>query len=94
MENPIFYSPAFLIYILMHLQMKRDVGLDNIINLWQYIQQYTVANSTSLRNVAIHWLISGFIQLTSGFMQLAAAERRRNILRFHCLFEGKMLLVH
>ena len=33
------------------------------------------------------------MQLASGFMQLAAAGCRHNILHFHCLFEGKMLLV-
>ena len=33
------------------------------------------------------------MQLASGFMQLAAAEPRGNILHFHCHFEGKMLLV-
>ena len=27
-------------------------------------------------------------------MQLAAADSRRNILHFHCLFEGKMSLAH
>ena len=32
--------------------------------------------------------------LANGFMQLAAAGRRCNILHFHCLFEGKMRLVH
>ena len=34
------------------------------------------------------------MQLASGFMQLAAAGRRRNKVHFHCLFEGKMLIVH
>ena len=29
------------------------------------------------------------MQLASGFMQLAAVGRRRNIVHFHCLFEGK-----
>ena len=29
------------------------------------------------------------MQLASGFMQLAAAGRRRNKVHFHCLFEGK-----
>ena len=52
---------------------------------------YTVANPTSLRNVAFHWLTSDFVQLASGFMQMAAAGRRRNKVHFHCLFEGKML---
>ena len=32
------------------------------------------------------------MQLASGFMQLAAAVRRRNIVHFNCLFEGKMLM--
>ena len=30
----------------MHLQMQRNVWLDNVINLQQYILQYTVANPT------------------------------------------------
>ena len=54
----------------MHLQMQRDVWLDNVINLRQYILRYTVANPTSLRNVAFHWLTGEYMQLTSGFMQL------------------------
>ena len=54
----------------MHLQMQRDVWLDNVINLLQYILRYTVANPTSLRNVAFHWLTGEYMQLTSGFMQL------------------------
>ena len=41
-----------ILAILMHLQMKRDVWLDNVINLRQYILRYTVTNSMSLRNVA------------------------------------------
>ena len=57
----------------MHLQMQCNVRLDNIINLQQYILQYTVANPTSLRNVAFNWLTSEYMQLASGFMQLAAA---------------------
>ena len=73
----------------MHLQMQRDVWLDNVINLRQYILQYTVGNPTSLRNVTFHWLTSEYMQLASGFMQLAAAEQSH----FHCLFEGKMLIV-
>ena len=32
----------------MHLQMQRDVWLDNVINLRQYILRYTVGNPTSL----------------------------------------------
>ena len=35
----------------------------------------TVANLTSLRNFAFHWLTSQYMQLASGFMQLAAAGR-------------------
>ena len=30
----------------------------------------------SLRNVAFHWLTSEYMQLASGFMQLAAAGRK------------------
>ena len=59
----------------MHLQMQHDVWLDNVINLQQYILRYTVGNPTSLRNVAFHWLASVYMQLASGFMQLAAAGR-------------------
>ena len=29
------------------------------------------------------------MQLASGFLQLAAAGRRRNIVHFHCIFEEK-----
>ena len=39
-------------------------------------------------------LTSKYMQLASGFMQLAAAERRRNKVHFLCLFEGNMLIVH
>ena len=60
--------------------------------------QYTVANPTSLCNIAFHWLTSEYMQLASGFMQLAAAGRilsyRRNKVQFCCPFEGKMLIVH
>ena len=59
----------------MHLQMQRNVWLDNVINLRQYILRYTVGNPTSLRNVAFHWLTSEYMQLASGFMQLAATGR-------------------
>ena len=59
----------------MHLQMQRDVWLDNVINLRQYILRYTAGNPTSLRNVAFHWLTSEYMQLASGFMQLTAAGR-------------------
>ena len=34
------------------------------------------------------------MQLASGFMLPAIAVCRRTILCFHCLFEGKRLLVH
>ena len=53
--------------------MQRDVWLDNVVNLRQYILHYTVANPMSLRKVAFHWLISEYMQLASGFMQLAAS---------------------
>ena len=76
------------------MQMQRDVWLDNVINLRQYILQYTDANLTSLSNVAFHWLTSKYMQLASGFMQLAADGRRRNKVHFHCIFEGKILIVH
>ena len=59
----------------MHLQMQRVIFLDNVINLQQFILRYTVANPTSLRNVALHWLTSEFMQLASGFMQLAVTGR-------------------
>ena len=76
----------------MHLQ--RHVWLDNVINLRQYNLRYTVANPKSLRNVAFHLFTSEYMQVASCFMQLAAAGRRRNKVYFHCLFEGKMLIVH
>ena len=44
--------------ILIHLQMQRDVWLDNVINLRQYILGYTVGNPTSLRKVGFQWLTS------------------------------------
>ena len=56
--------------------------LDNVINLRQYILRYTVANSKSLRCVAFHWLTSEYMQLVSGYMQLAAAGGRRIIVHF------------
>ena len=59
----------------MHLQMQRDVWLDNVINLRQFILRYTVENPTSSRNVAFHWLTSEYMQLASGFMQLVATGR-------------------
>ena len=55
--------------------------------------RYTIGNSMSLGNVALHWLTSEYMQLECGFMQLPAAVHRRNIVDFNCLFEGKMLLV-
>ena len=55
--------------------MQRDVWLDNVINLRQYILRYTVGNPTSLRNVAFHWLTIEYMKLASDFMQLAAAGR-------------------
>ena len=65
-ENNIIYNNNnYQTNILMHLQMQRDVWLEYIINLQQYI----------LRNVAFHWLTSEYMQLASGFMQLAAAGR-------------------
>ena len=73
MNQGLVTSYKFLLPILVHLKMQRGVCLDNVINLQQYILQYTVANSTSLRNVAFHWLASECMQLASGFMQLAAA---------------------
>ena len=71
----IFITHMRLLHILMHLQMQRDVWLDNVINLRPYILRYTVGNPTSLRNVAFYWLASEYMQLASGFMQLAAARR-------------------
>ena len=53
--------------------MQRNIWLDNVIILRQYILRYTSGNSTSLCNVAFHWLTSEYMQLESGFMQLAAA---------------------
>ena len=75
----------------MHLQMKRDVGLDNVINLRQ---RYTVGNPTSLRNVAFRWFTREYMQLASCFMHLWPLDVRRNKVHFHCLFERKMLIVH
>ena len=49
----------------MHLQMQHDVWLDNVINLRQYILQYTVGNPTSLCNVAFHWMTSEYMQVAS-----------------------------
>ena len=55
----------YMARILMHLQMQRDVCLDKVINLRQYILRYTVGNPTSLRNVALHWLMSEYMQLAA-----------------------------
>ena len=52
----------------------------------------TVYPATVLRNVSFQCLTSVFMQLASGFMQLAAAGCSRNILHFHCLFVGKYYL--
>ena len=52
---------VMLRHILMHLQMQRDVYLDNIINLRQYTLRYTVAYSMLLRNVAFHWVKSEYM---------------------------------
>ena len=38
---------------------------------------------------ALHWLTSDYMRLASGFMQLAAALYRRNIVHFNCLFKRK-----
>ena len=58
----------------MHLQMQRDVWLDIVINLQQYILRHTVGNPTSLR-FHFHWLTNEYMQPASRFMQLAAAGR-------------------
>ena len=70
--DQLFLEWGCISIILMHLQMQRDVWLDNIINLRQCILRYTVTNLTSLHNVTFHSLISEYMQLASGFMQLAA----------------------
>ena len=49
---------------------------------------------TQRHYATFHWLTSEYMQLASGFMQLAAAGPRRNIVHFHCLFEGKMLAMY
>ena len=69
--------------------MQRDVGLDNVINLRQYILRYTVGNPTSLPNVAFHWLTSEYMQLAGGFMQLAAAGHIGATKHIFTVFEGK-----
>ena len=79
----------------MHLQKQRDVWLDNVKKLRQYILRYTVWTPTSLRKVAFHWLTSEYMQLASGFMQLAAAGRiGATKLIFIVLSQGKKLIVH
>ena len=60
----------------MLLKMQHDVWLDNVVNLRQYILRYTVANPTSLRNVAFHWLTGEYMQLANGFMQLDVGETK------------------
>ena len=56
----------------------------------------TVYPATTLCNSIMQRLVSmpdkWFMQLASGFMQLAATGCRRNILLCHCLFEGKCYL--
>ena len=52
----------------------------------------TIYPTTALCNVSLQCLTSGFMQLASDFMQLAATGCRRNILNCHCLFEGKCYL--
>ena len=78
----------------MHLQMQRDVWLDNVINLRQYILRYTVGNPTSLRNVAFHWLTSEYMQLASCLMQLAAAGRIGATKYIFSVFLRGKLIVH
>ena len=78
----------------MHLQMQHDVWLDSVKYLRQYILQYTVGNPKSLRNIAFHWLTSEYMQLASGFMQLAAAGHIGAIKYIFSLFEGEMLIVN
>ena len=51
----------------MHLQMQRDVWLDNVINLRQCILRYTVGNPTSLRNVAFHLVDKWIYAAGKGF---------------------------
>ena len=46
--------------------------------IMSYILRFTDANQMSLRNVTLDWLTSEYMQLASGFMQPAAAGRRRN----------------
>ena len=70
----------------MHLQMQRDAWLDNVINMRQYILWNIIANPTSLRNVVFHWFKSEYMQLASGFRQLASSDCRRSKVHFHCLF--------
>ena len=69
LENTMLYSNA------LANATRRLIG--HVINLRLHILPYTVANPMSLCNVAFHWLTSEFMQLASGFMQLAAAGRRR-----------------
>ena len=48
---------------------------------------YRKLDVTSLCNVAFHRLTSEYMQLVSGFMQLAAAARRRNTVHFTVLLK-------
>ena len=48
----------------------------------------------SLRNLAFQWLKSEYMQLASGFMQLAAAGHIGARKNTFSIFEGKMLIVH
>ena len=59
----------------MHLQIHRDVWLDNLINLRQYILRYTVGNPTSLHNVAFHWLTSELYAAGKRFYAAGVAGR-------------------
>ena len=52
----------------------------------------TVYPAMAFCNVSFQCLTNGFMQLANGFMMLAASGYRRNILHYHCLFEGKCYL--
>ena len=62
----------------------------HLLLLRQYILRRHYA--TALCNVSFQCLTSVFMQLASGFMQLATTGYRRNILHCHCLFERKCYL--
>ena len=71
----------------MHLQMQRDVWLDNVINLRHYILRYTVGNPTSLRNVAFS--LADKWTYAAGKRFYAAGSRwtfRRNKVHFRGFF--------